>query len=52
MELWRNFYIGERLVGGYTIEGEFEGEEEATKNLLAYDNGVTPDKITTRIEKR
>jgi hypothetical protein len=50
--MWKNFYIGERFVGGYTLEGEFAGEEEATKNLLAYDNGVTPDEITTIIEKR
>lgn len=52
MELWKNFYLGDKCIGGYTIEGEFAGEEESTKVLLAYDNGVTPDKITTRIERR
>ena len=52
LEMWKNFYIGERFVGGYTIEGEFAGEEENTKNLLAYENGITPDKITTKIERK
>ena len=33
----------------YTIRGAFDGEEEATKELLAYEHSTTPEEIQTRI---
>ena len=33
----------------YTIRGAFDGEEEATKELLAYEHSTAPEEIQTRI---
>ena len=54
VEVWKVFYnknTGENY-GGYTMEGTFAGEEEATKALLAGERGISPDDIGTRIERR
>lgn len=53
-EPWKIFYdskTGEEL-GGYTLRGTFEGEEENTRILLAHDKGIPPEQIKTKIERR
>lgn len=40
MEKWKVFYLHDKAVCAYTIRGTFAGEEKATKELLAYENGV------------
>ena len=45
---WLLFYHKDRFLGGYTLAETFEGEEEATKELYAEENGIRPDEITTR----
>lgn len=50
--LWKLFYHGTRFLGGYTIEGTFEGEEEATKELYAEEYGINPEDITVKTERR
>ncbi len=53
-ELWKVFYdskTGEEL-GAYTIRGTFDGEEQATRELLAYEKGIPADQIQTKIERR
>lgn len=54
MELWKIFYnrnTGEEYAA-YTIMGTFEGEEEATAELIAYEEGIDRAEIESRIEKR
>ena len=54
MEQWaifRNTETGEELAA-YTIRGTFAGEAKATAELLAAENGITPEQITVTIEKR
>ena len=53
-ELWKVFYdskTGEEL-GAYTIRGTFDGEEQATRELLAYEKKIPVDQIITKIERR
>jgi hypothetical protein len=53
-ELWKVFYnqmTGEEL-SAYTLRGTFQGEEEATRELLAYENGIPAEQIRTKIERR
>ena len=52
MEQWKVFYINGKEVCSYTIFGTFAGEEQATKELLASENGVNIDDIIVKIEKR
>lgn len=52
MEKWKVFYLGEKELCAYTLFGTFDGEEESTKELLAYENGVNADEIITKIEMR
>lgn len=52
MEKWKMFYYSGKCLGGYTIRGTSSGEEESTKALLAYRNGVSVDDIEVRIEYR
>lgn len=51
---WKVFYDRDTLKEycSYTLFGESEGEEQATINLTAYENGISPDQILTRIENR
>lgn len=42
------FYKGKFLCH-YTLKGTFDGEEEETKNLLAYDNGIEPNEIVVKL---
>lgn len=41
-----------RELCAYTIRGTFEGERAATIELLAFENGINPERITTTIERR
>ena len=52
MEKWKVFYYGEKELGAYTLYGTFEGEEEATKELLASENGISIEDIKVVIEER
>jgi hypothetical protein len=52
MEQWKVFYINGKEVGSYTIFGTFAGEEQATKELLASENGVNINDIIVKIETR
>ena len=46
MEQWVNFYAADgKFLGGYTLRGTFEGELQATKELLAAENGCRPEDI-------
>lgn len=54
MEKWIVFYnreTGEEYAS-YTYRGTFKGEEEATRELIAFEEGITPEVIETRIEIR
>ena len=53
-ELWKVFYdskTGEEL-SAYTIRGTFDGEEQATRELLAYEKKIPADQIITKVERR
>ena len=39
------FYHGQRELLAYTVRGTFAGELDATKDLLAYENGITKEAI-------
>lgn len=45
------FIIKNKVVMAISIEGLFEGEIEATKELLAYENNCDIAEISTRIQK-
>ena len=54
MNLWmvfRNKETGEELLA-YTIKGTFPGERKETIELLAYENHIPKEQITTTIEDR
>ena len=52
-ELWKVFYDGKtgEELGAYTLRGTFEGEEQATRELLAHDKGIPAEQIRTEIER-
>ena len=53
-ELWKVFKdsaTGQELAA-YTIRGTFQGEEQATKELIAEEKGINPDRIKTVLEER
>lgn len=52
MEKWKVFYHDKKELSAYTLEGTFEGEEEATKELLASENGIAIEDIKVVIEER
>lgn len=52
MKEWKVFYYNDKEIGAYTIHGTFEGEEQATKELLAYENRIKPEEITVKTEIR
>lgn len=47
--LVKAFYLEGRLLLTYSLSGTYNGEEEATKELLAYEHGVDKDMIKTNI---
>ena len=53
-KLWKVFYdskTGAELCA-YTIRGTFDGEEQASRELLAFEKGIPADQIRTKIERR
>ncbi len=52
MEKYIVFYHDEKELAAYTLRGSFAGEREATIELLAYENNVTPAEIRTEYEDR
>ena len=54
MEKWKVFRDKDtgRELCAYTIRGTFPGEEDATRELLAAEEGINPDRITVSIERR
>lgn len=52
MKLWKVFYLNGKELMAYTMKGSFAGEELATKEMLAYDHGVSVDDIQTKLEER
>ncbi len=52
MEKYKVFYHGEKELCAYTLYGTFDGEEEATKELLAEENGININDIKVKIEER
>lgn len=50
---WMAFYDPDgRELGAYTLRGTFAGELQATKELLASENGLKPEDITAKLENR
>ena len=49
---WKVFYLNGKELMRYTLLGTFDGEERATKELLAYDHSVSVDDIVVKIEER
>lgn len=41
-----------RELAAYTVRGTFPGERAETVKLLAHDNGIAPERITTTLERR
>jgi len=54
MEKWKVFVNKDtgRELCAYTIRGTFPGEEAATIEQLAFENGIEPEQIAVRIETR
>jgi len=46
------FYHEQKELAAYTIRGTFKGEMEATKDLLAYENGIEKESIRVIKEMR
>lgn len=53
-ELWKVFRDSKTSaeLGAYTMRGTFDGEEQATKELLAHDKDIPAEQIITTIENR
>lgn len=53
MSEWIAFYTPDgKELGAYTLRGTFAGELQATKELLASENGLKPEDITAKLENR
>ena len=52
MEQWIILYHGEKELAAYTLRGTFPGELRDTKELLAYEKGISPADISIKIETR
>lgn len=52
MKKWKVFYLNGKELMRYTLKGTFAGEEQATKEMLAYDHGVSVEDIQTKLEER
>lgn len=51
-EKWKVFYHKEKELCAYTLYGTFEGEEQATKELLAAEKNININDIQVKIEER
>jgi hypothetical protein len=52
MEKWKVFYYNNKELCAYTLNGTFKGEEQATKEALASENGININDIIVKIEIR
>lgn len=54
MEEWKVFTDKDtgRELCAYTIRGTFPGEEAATIEQLAHEEGIAPNRISVKIERR
>lgn len=52
MEKWKIFRLNGKELCSYTIYGTFDGEEQATLELLAEENNCKISDITVTIEER
>lgn len=53
MEQWVNFYAQDgRFLVGYALQGTFTGKMQATKELLAVENGCCPEDIRSKVTNR
>lgn len=52
MEKWKVFYYNGKELCAYTLYGTFDGEEQATKELLASENEININDIMVKIETR
>ena len=50
--MWVIFYTGNRELLRYSLQGEAEGEREATVGLLAYENGIPESEISWDVRER
>lgn len=51
-EKYKVFKLNGKELCAYTLRGTFAGEEEATKELLAYENNCQATDISVSIEER
>lgn len=51
-EKWKVFYHNEKELCAYTMEGTFAGEEQNTKEYLAFEKGINITEIRVVIEER
>ena len=49
---WVVFYHGKEELAAVTLDGLFPGEILATKELLAYERGITQDSISVSLQDR
>lgn len=53
MKQWLYFYAPDgKFLAGYTLQGTFVGEMQATKELLAAENGCRPEDIRVKVSDR
>lgn len=52
MEKYKVFYYNGKELCAYTMYGTFQGEEEATKELLAFEHEIDVADIEVKIEER
>lgn len=52
MEYWRIFKLNDKELCAYTLKGTFAGEKQETIELLAQENNVGINEITTEIMLR
>lgn len=53
MVQWVNFYAQDgRFLVGYALQGTFTGKMQATKELLAVENGCCPEDIRSKVTNR
>lgn len=53
MELWLMFlHPNGKELAAYTVNGTFRGEMQATKELLAAENGLQPEEITVKCGRK
>lgn len=51
-EKWKVFYHDEKELCAYTLRGTFDEEEQATKEMLSYEEGINITEIRVVIEER